>query len=133
MLNGFTLLELLVVIVIIGLLAAFVAPRYFNQIGRSKAQIALAQIESFDKALEQFRLDTGHYPNSEVGLSALFIEPVDEPMWHGAYLKKSLPLDPWDHPYVYRMPGTNGRDFEVLSLGGDGKAGGAGEDADITN
>lgn len=131
--SGFTLLELLVVIVIIGMLAAFVAPRYFSQIGKSKSQIARAQIESFDKGLEQFRLDTGHYPATEAGLSALFVEPPDEPMWHGAYLKKRLLPDPWERAYIYRTPGTDGRDFEVLSYGADGEPGGTGEDADVTN
>ncbi len=130
---GFTLLELLVVIVIIGLLAAFVAPKYFIQIGKSKSQIARAQIESFDKAFEQYRLDTGHYPKTSGGLAALFVQPPNEPMWHGAYLKKGLPPDPWGNGYVYRTPGGEGRDFEVLSYGADDKPGGGGEDADITN
>ncbi|WP_343731848.1 type II secretion system major pseudopilin GspG [Duganella sp.] len=131
--GGFTLLELLVVITIIGMLAAFVAPRYFSQIGKSKSQIARAQIEAFDKALLQFRLDTGHYPKSEIGLVALFVEPPDEPLWRGAYLSEQLPLDPWGHPYIYRMPGGEGRDFELLSFGADGQPGGGGEDADVTN
>jgi general secretion pathway protein G len=117
--RGFTLLELLVVIVIIGLLAGYVAPRYFSQVGKSEIQVARAQIDSLEKALDQYRLDNRRYPTSEEGLQA--IQP---------YLKKTLPSDPWGRPYVYRAPGQKG-DFELFSYGRDGKAGGAGEDADI--
>ena len=131
--SGFTLLELLVVIVIIGLLAAFVAPKYFNQIGKSKSQIAKAQIESFDKALDQYRLDTGHFPTSEQGLVALFVQPPNEANWHGAYLKKSLPTDPWGNAYIYRNPGKDGADYDLISYGRDGQADGIGEDADVSN
>ncbi len=131
--RGFTLLELLVVIVIIGLLAAFVAPKYFGQIGKSKAQIAKAQIESFDKAIDQFRIDTGHVPTVDQGLAALLVAPANEPNWHGAYLKKGVPADPWGNAYVYKVPGTDGRDFDLISYGADGKSGGSGDDADITN
>lgn len=131
--RGFTLLELLVVIVIIGLLSAFVAPKYFGQIGRSKMQIAKAQIESLDKALDQFRIDTGHYPSADAGLVALTVAPANEPMWHGSYLKKGVPLDPWGSPYSYKMPGSNDHEYEIVSLGADGKQGGTGEDADIVN
>lgn len=131
--EGFTLLELLVVIVIIGMLAAYVAPKYFAQIGKSKVTIAQDQVESFDKALEQYRLDTGHYPPPAVGLPALFVQPPNEPLWRGPYLKKGLPPDPWGHGYLYRMPGSDGRDVEVLSYGADGKPGGTGEDADVMN
>jgi general secretion pathway protein G len=130
---GFTLLELLVVIVIIGLLAAFVAPKYFGQIGRSKMQITKAQIESFDKALDQYRIDTGHYPSSEAGLVALFVQPANEGNWHGPYLKKGLPMDPWGNAYVYKMPGSEGREYELVSYGADGQQGGADESADIVN
>ena len=116
---GFTLLELLVVIVIIGLLAGYVAPRYFSQVGKSEIQVAKAQIESFEKAMDQYRLDKRRYPTAEEGLAAL--QP---------YLKKALPNDPWDRPYVYRTPGARG-EYEIVSLGRDGKTGGSGEDADI--
>lgn len=129
--RGFTLLELLVVVVIIGLLAAFVAPKYFGQIGRSKMQITKAQIEAFEKGLDQYRIDTGHYPSTESGLVALFVQPANEPNWRGPYLKKGIPMDPWGHAYVYRAPGTEGREYEVISYGADGQQGGAGEDADI--
>jgi general secretion pathway protein G len=127
---GFTLLELLVVIVIIGLLAGYVAPRYFSQVGRSEIQVARAQIESLEKALDQYRLDTRHYPSAEQGLDALVSRPANEPNWNGPYLKKALPSDPWGRPYVYRVPGQKG-DFDLFSLGRDGRAGGSGEDADI--
>ena len=119
--SGFTLLELLVVIVIIGLLAGYVAPRYFSQVGKSEVQVARAQIDALEKALDQYRLDKRRYPTAEEGLTA--IQP---------YLKKTLPNDPWGRPYVYKAGGSAG-DFEVLSYGRDGKAGGAGEDADISS
>src|SRR5436189_1800376 len=93
--RGFTLLELLVVIVIIGLLAGYVAPRYFSQVGRSEVQVARAQIESLEKALDQFRLDTRHYPTAEQGLDALVVKPANESSWTGPYLKKAVPNDPW--------------------------------------
>lgn len=131
--SGFTLLELLVVIVIIGLLSAFVAPKYFGQIGKSKAQIAKAQIESFDKALDQYRIDTGRYPTTQAGLFALFVQPPNEPNWHGAYLKKGIPTDPWGKAYVYETPGKDGREYDLISYGGDGVQGGSGEAADVTN
>jgi general secretion pathway protein G len=127
---GFTLLELLVVIVIIGLLAGYVAPRYFSQVGKSEVQVAKAQIDSLEKALDQYRLDTRHYPTAQQGLEALVSRPANEPGWNGPYLKKAVPNDPWGRPYVYRNPGQKG-DYDLLSHGRDGKPGGAGEDADI--
>ena len=128
--KGFTLLELLVVIVIIGLLAGYVAPRYFSQVGKSEVQVARAQIESLEKALDQYRLDTRHYPSAEQGLDALVTKPANETTWSGPYLKKAVPNDPWGRPYVYRVPGAKG-DFDLYSFGRDGRPGGAGEDADI--
>jgi general secretion pathway protein G len=131
--GGFTLLELLVVIVIIGLLAAYVGPKYFSQLGKSEVTIAKAQIEAFEKSLDTYRLDLGRYPNSEEGLGALLTAPAaNATKWNGPYLKKAVPPDPWGHPYIYRSPGTKS-DFEIVSFGRDGQPGGSGEDADITN
>lgn len=130
--QGFTLLELLVVMVIIGLLAGYVGPRYFAQIGKSEIKAARAQIDSLDKALEQYRLDTGHLPSTEQGLAALVSRPANEPRWDGPYLKKDVPPDPWGNPYVYKQPGEHG-DFDLLSYGKDGQSGGTAEAADITN
>jgi general secretion pathway protein G len=128
--RGFTLLELLVVLVILGLLASFVGPRYFDQLGRSNAKVARAQIDALEKALEHYRLDTGRYPSSDQGLAALMERPGDESRWAGPYLKKQVPNDPWGHPYAYRA-GVGANGFEILSLGADGKPGGDGENADI--
>lgn len=130
--KGFTLLELLVVVTIIGLLAGFVAPRYFSQVGKSEVNVARAQIDALEKALDQYRLDTGRYPDSELGLTALLERPASEHKWNGPYLKKAVPLDPWGKAYVYRVPGQRG-DFDVVSFGRDGKPGGTGEDADLGN
>lgn len=130
--RGFTLLELLVVMVIIGLLASFVAPRFFDQVGKSEIKTTRAQLDAFDKALAAYRLDTGHYPTSEQGLKALVERPTDEPKWSGPYLAKSLPPDPWGRAYSYRLPGENNRDFDLRSLGKDGQRGGSGENADIS-
>lgn len=130
--KGFTLLELLVVMVIIGLLVGYVGPRYFSQIGKSEIKAARAQIDGFEKALEQYRIDTGKFPSNEQGLNALVVRPAGEPRWQGPYLKKAPPPDPWGNSYVYRTPGANG-DFEILSLGKDGAPGGEGEAADIRN
>jgi general secretion pathway protein G len=131
--RGFTLIELLVVVTIIGLLAGFVAPRYFSQVGKSEVSLAKAQIDALDKALDQFRLDTGHYPSTEQGLAALVAQPVNDSKWQGPYLKKAVPQDPWGRPYVYKQPGASGRDYDLLSYGKDGAPGGSGEAADITN
>ena len=130
--RGFTLLELLVVVVIIGLLAGFVAPRYFGQVGKSELAVAKAQIDALEKALDQYRLDTGHYPPTELGLKALVDKPAAEPKWSGPYLRKAVPLDPWGKPYVYKAPGEKG-DFDLVSYGKDGQPGGSGEAADIAN
>lgn len=129
---GFTLLELLVVMVIIGLLASYVGPKYFAQIGKSEVKTAKAQIDSLGKALDQYRIDTGHYPTTENGLAALNTQPAVELKWQGPYLQKKVPDDPWGHGYIYKSPGDHG-DYDLISLGNDGAAGGTGEAADIGN
>lgn len=129
--RGFTLLELLVVMVIIGLLAAYVGPRYFSQIGKSERNVARAQIDGLSKALDAYRLDTGRYPSTEQGLNALMLRPSDEPKWSGAYLQKAVPLDPWGRPYVYKAH-ASGNDFDLMSLGKDGQIGGHGDAADVS-
>jgi general secretion pathway protein G len=129
---GFTLLELLVVVVIIGLLAGFVAPRYFGQVGKSEVNVAKAQLDALEKALDQYRLDIGHYPSTELGLNALITRPANEPKWNGPYLRKGVPLDPWGRPYLYRIPGEKG-EFDLVSYGKDGQPGGSGENADLVN
>ena len=118
--------------VIIGLLAGYVAPRYFAQVGKSEVKVTRAQIDAFEKALEAYRLDVGKYPTTEQGLAALITAPPGTPNWQGPYLKKSVPLDPWKNPYHYRQPGEHG-DYDIYSYGRDGKPGGQNEDADIGN
>lgn len=128
--RGFTLLELLVVVVIIGLLAGLVVPRYFDTVGKSKAKIARAQMDAFDKALEQYRLDVGTLPSQEQGLPALVAAPSGATRWQGPYLKKAVPLDPWGNPYIYKLSESR-RDADIISLGADGQAGGTGEAKDV--
>ena len=130
--RGFTLLELLVVMVILGLLVGYVAPKYFAQVGKSEVKTARAQIESLSKALDMYRLDTGHYPATDPGLKALFTKPDNEPKWNGPYLQKDVPPDPWGRPYLYKQPGEHG-DFDLLSYGKDGQPGGDGDNVDITS
>lgn len=130
--RGFTLLELLVVLVILGLLAGYVAPKYFSQIGKSEVKTARAQIGGLEKALDQYRIDVGHYPSGEQGLVALNTKPADEARWDGPYLKKTLPNDPWGKPYQYRMPGEHS-EVDIFSFGRDGQPGGAGDGADVQN
>jgi general secretion pathway protein G len=131
-LHGFTLLELLVVMVIIGLLAGYVGPKFFAHIGKAEVKTARAQIDSLEKALDAYRLDVGNYPTTEQGLAALNQAPADVPQWKGPYLKKGVPDDPWHHPYQYKQPGEHG-DFDLLSLGKDGQPGGTGEAEDLVN
>ena len=130
--GGFTLLELLVVMVIIGLLAAYVGPKYFAQIGKSEIKMAQSQIDALEKALHQFRLDVGSYPSTEQGLAALVTSPNNMQRWQGPYLSKTPPPDPWGRPYIYKYPGEH-TDFDLFSHGKDGQSGGEGEMADITN
>ena len=130
--RGFTLLELLVVMVIIGLLAGFVGPRLFAQIGKSESKVARAQIDALQKALDQYRIDTGRYPATDAGLAALVQRPADEPRWAGPYLAKAVPADPWGRAYLYTAPGQH-RDYDLLSYGRDGQVGGEGDNADLTS
>ena len=130
---GFTLLELLVVILIIGLLTGIVAPRFMSQISRSETTAAKAQIANFDKAIEAFRIDMGRYPTEAEGLKALVVSPGGDARWRGPYLKDDIPNDPWGSAYAYRYPSTRGKDFDIVSLGRDRAVGGTGDDADLTN
>lgn len=130
--KGFTLLELLVVMVIIGLLAGYVAPKYFSQVGKSEIKVARAQMDALEKALDQYRLDIGRYPTTEQGLVALVQRPASESKWSGPYLRKDVPLDPWGKPYQYKFPGERS-EYDLFSYGKDGQPGGSAEGADITN
>ena len=130
--KGFTLLELMVVMVIIGMLAAYVAPRYFTQVGKSEVRVARAQIDAFEKALDQYRADTSRYPSTDQGLAALMKAPAGESRWDGPDLKRQIPMDPWGRPYQYKAPGEHG-DVDIFSLGRDGQPGGSGDAADIGN
>ena len=118
--------------VIIGLLAGYVGPKYFAQIGKSEVKAARAQIDALEKALDHYRLDVGRYPSGEQGLAALSRRPTNESRWQGPYLRKELPADPWGNAYQYVQPGQRG-EFDLISLGKDGKTGGEGEAADIGN
>ena len=132
---GFTLLELLVVVAIIGLLAAYVGPKYFSQIGKSEQTVAKSQIEGFSRALGAYRIDVGAYPGTEEGLAVLMAKPSDSDKaakWNGPYLEKVPPADPWGRPYLYRSPGAKG-EFEITSYGKDGQPGGTGDAADISS
>jgi general secretion pathway protein G len=130
--DGFTLIELLVVVAIIALLASYVGPKFFTQISKSERETARAQIDAFSKALDAYRIDTGHYPNSALGLNALVVRPPNEPKWRGPYLQKAVPVDPWGQPYQFESPGKQG-EFDVLSFGKDGKPGGTDDSADLSS
>ena len=119
------------VVAIISLLVGYVAPRYFGQIGKSEIATAKAQMDAFEKALDQYRLDTGRYPTTDVGLSALVTQPANEPRWNGPYLRKDPPPDPWGSPYVYKSPGERGS-YDLISYGKDRQPGGTGENADLS-
>ena len=132
--RGFTLLELLVVIIVLGLLAGLVAPQIFGRVGEAKVTTARTQMSLVGTALDSYRLDNGAYPTTEQGLQALRDKPTREPIatnWRGPYLRKEVPLDPWGRAYVYRAPGSrNPNGYALSTLGRDGTEGGTGEDAD---
>jgi general secretion pathway protein G len=130
--RGFTLVEMLVVITIIGLIMALVGPRVLNYLSESKIKAAKIQIQSFSSALDLFYLDVGRYPSTADGLSALVKPPGTLAAWNGPYLKGSVPADPWGHPYLYRSPGERSA-YQIISYGADGQEGGTGTAADITN
>jgi general secretion pathway protein G len=129
--RGFTLVELLVVMVIIALLTALVGPRLFPKLGKGKQSAAAAQIELIGQGLDHFRLDVGRYPTTQEGLNALMLNPGIE-KWEGPYLKKALPNDPWDKPFHYQSPGSHG-EYDMFSYGRDGVPGGEGEDKDLSS
>ena len=130
--RGFTLVELMVVVIIIGLLAGLVLPQFIRQEEKAKLKTARAQIELLGTALDTFRLDVGRYPTTEEGLQALRQKPATLERWDGPYLKKELPLDPWEKPYVYKSPGDHGP-YDIISYGADGVPGGEGNNRDITS
>ena len=134
---GFTLIEMLVVILVLGVLAALVAPNVFRHVGGAKEAAARSQIELFGAALDAYRLDNDGYPTSGQGLEALRREPLSEPRprnWRGPYVRREVPADPWGRPYLYRSPGVaNPESYDLLSYGRDGREGGEGEDADVTS
>jgi general secretion pathway protein G len=131
--RGYTLVEILVVITIIGLIMALVGPRVLNYLTESKVKTARIQIQSFASALDLFYLDAGRYPTSAEGLTVLVRPPTGTAAWNGPYLKGgNVPTDPWGKPYVYRSPGEHGA-YDLVSLGSDGQEGGTGTAADITS
>lgn len=131
--GGFTLIELMVVMVILGLLAALVVPKMFGKVGKAKVKAAYAQIELFGIALDSLTLDIGRYPDSSEGLQALITQPSGVEEWDGPYLKKmEIPLDPWGKPYLYESPGSHG-DYDLFSYGADNAEGGEGKNQDIVS
>ncbi|MFO7595928.1 MAG: type II secretion system major pseudopilin GspG [Desulfocurvibacter africanus] len=130
--GGFTLIEILIVVFIIGLLAALVGPQLFKRVGGAKQKMARTQIEVLGTALDTYRLDVGQYPSSEQGLTALVTQPGDVQTWDGPYLRKDVPADPWGSPYIYRSPGEHG-EYDLLSLGADKAEGGEGENQDVAS
>ncbi|WP_186310698.1 type II secretion system major pseudopilin GspG [Paraburkholderia sp. BCC1886] len=129
--RGFTLLELLVVLLIIALLAGYVGPKLFGEVGKAKSKTAASQMKGISSALDRYRLDTGQFPSTDAGLKALAVNPGNITGWDGPYMNGEIPPDPWGRPYVYRAPGENGKDYDLSTYGADGKPGGSGEDLDI--
>jgi general secretion pathway protein G len=129
--SGVTLIEMLVVVTIIALFAAIVAPRMLGRADAARRTAARAQINAFMTALGAYKLDTGMYPSTEQGLHVLRTRPENMPQWNGPYLPQDIPADPWAHPYLYKYPGEHGDEPEIVSLGSDGQPGGDGNNADI--
>ncbi|MES3033952.1 MAG: type II secretion system major pseudopilin GspG [Gemmatimonadota bacterium] len=132
--RGFTLLELLVVLVVLGLLAGLIGPQLFGRVGEAKATTARTQMQLIGVALDSYRLDNGAYPVTAQGLEALSARPARQPVpmnWRGPYLRKPAPADPWGRPYLYLSPARGAEGYELQSLGRDGAEGGTGEDADL--
>ena len=134
---GFSFIEIMIVVVIIGFLASVVGPQLLGRVGKAKTVSAQNQMETFNLALEQYYLDNGMYPTTEQGLAALYTKPSISPVpknWTGRYLQRDVPKDPWGNPYLYKCPGDhNTKTFDIYSNGKDGQEGGTGENADITN
>lgn len=131
--RGFSLIELMIVLVILGLIAGIVGPQAMKYLGKGKNQSAKVQIENISAALDMYRLEVGSYPTTSDGLKALVAAPSSAKGWNGPYLKKGeVPKDPWNNDYQYKRPGSNGQPYDLLSFGADGAPGGEGEDADIT-
>jgi general secretion pathway protein G len=130
--RGISLIELLVVMAIIAMFLTLVGSRVFRNVEKSKQVVAKNQIHEFETVLDMFRLDVGRYPTTQEGLQALQVRPSGVENWDGPYMKKDVPLDPWNHAYLYRCPGQHG-DFDLIALGGDGQEGGEGDNRDITN
>lgn len=130
---GVTLIEMLVVVTIIALFAAIVGPRLLQQGDKSRVVAAKEQISAFELALGQYKLDTGTFPGTDLGLAALRVQPQGVEQWHGPYLTRDLGNDPWGHPYIYKFPGEHGDEPDIVSLGGDGQPGGTGLNADIVS
>ena len=130
---GFTLIEMLVVLVVIGLLVSLVGPKLFGQLSDARVRTAKIQIQSFTNGLDFYFLDNGRYPTTAEGLAALYTKPASSSNWNGPYLRgNGVPKDPWNNPYLYRSPGQ-GRPYEIVSLGSDGREGGLDSAADLTS
>jgi general secretion pathway protein G len=130
--RGFTLMELLVVLAILGLLMSLVGPRVLSQLGGAKTKTAAIQIKDLEQSLEMYKLDVGRFPTTEEGLVALVVKPGSVSGWNGPYLKSDVPLDPWNREYNYKYPGEHG-ELDIFSYGQNGAPGGDGEDADVGN
>ncbi len=131
--QAFTLIELLVVILILSILAALIIPRLVGRTSDAKIAAAKSDISELSTALQSYRVDNDKFPTTEDGLNALVSPPSDATNYKGPYLTKKIPLDPWQHPYVYQSPGPDGQDFLITSYGSDGQPGGTGDAADITS